>query len=367
MTEASFEVDVSIEDVATFSKLSGDWNPLHNDLQFARTAGYERQVLHGAFSAGLVSRLAGMHIPGRSCLLHSLTLRFVAPILPPVRLRVSGRLVGDEHRGLGNVEATVQDATTGNRYVDATYAYSRSSETDLKFAGVAGVDLGLSTASTTPVLVTGASGGLGQAILSRLGGKGLGVSRSGFPGSLTASTSSEILEALADRRIGGIIHCGWPMPDNDRLTALGNVTQSVEHHISAPLSDVISLAQLLSQRGVPNAMLILIGSTFAESGEYGQRMPLYSLVKSTIPRLAQILAIELASSGHRCAAVIFDVVDGGMNKSLSRSARAKHSDRSPFGRISSIDEAASQVLWLLSNESILASGAAVKLSGGAIP
>src|SRR5919199_90551 len=94
----------------------------------ARTI-YGRPVLHGAFSAGLISRLAGMHLPGADCLLHSMRLRFVAPILPPATLVVSGRLTS-EGAGTGRVDATVADATTGASYVDATYEFSRHRMTE---------------------------------------------------------------------------------------------------------------------------------------------------------------------------------------------------------------------------------------------
>src|SRR5439155_363366 len=70
VTEASFEVVIGQEHVRTFAELSGDWNPLHTDAAYAATTQYGRPILHGAFSAGLVSRMAGMHIPGTDCLLH---------------------------------------------------------------------------------------------------------------------------------------------------------------------------------------------------------------------------------------------------------------------------------------------------------
>lgn len=367
MTQAEFEVDVTTADMAAFSELSGDWNPLHNDPAFAKAAGFGKLVLHGAFSAGLISRLAGMHLPGESCLLHNMSLRFVAAIFPPVRLRVSGKLIGTETRGVGNVEALVQDAISGNRHVSATYEYSRSRSEHRLGANAANKGGNTPPASEAPIIVTGASGGLGQALLSRLGNRGLGASRSGRAGEIAVSSSEELAEALAGRSIGGIVHCGWPMPDNERLIALSQVAQSVEHHVSAPLRDIVSLAQLVSKQGRPNAMLILIGSTFAEPGRHGYRMPLYSLAKSMVPTLAQTLAIELAPSGHRCAAITFDMIDGGMNKTLSRASRVAHADRSPFGRLANLDDAASQILWLINNESVLASGATIKLSGGSIP
>ena len=82
MKEAQFSVDVAAEAARLFAELSGDWNPLHTDADYAATTHYGQPILHGAFSAGLVSRLAGMELPGRECLLLNMRLRFVAPIFP---------------------------------------------------------------------------------------------------------------------------------------------------------------------------------------------------------------------------------------------------------------------------------------------
>jgi len=132
-TSATFEVDVRPEDITAFAELSGDWNPLHTDAAHASRSQFGRPVLHGAYSAGLLSRLAGMYIPGVDCLLNSMQLRFIAPIRPPVRLRVRGELKSSAS-GLGRVEATITDAASGLRYVDGAYEFGRHETKDPEFA-----------------------------------------------------------------------------------------------------------------------------------------------------------------------------------------------------------------------------------------
>jgi NAD(P)-dependent dehydrogenase (short-subunit alcohol dehydrogenase family)/acyl dehydratase len=366
LTEATFEVEVTLADLAAFANLCGDMNPLHNDFSYAKATSYGKQVLHGAFSAGLISRLAGMHLPGRGCLLHSMNLRFISPIFPPARLRVSGRLTASEMRGGGKVDAVVQDAVSSNRYVEATYEFDRSGSERSHALDTVNEKSAIGDDEAS-IVVTGASGGLGQAVLARLGKRGIGVSRSGVAGAIHARTVQQLAEGLAGRSIGSIVHCGWPAPDNERLIAIDHLPQSIEHHVSGPIRDMILLAQLLSKRGKPNALMILIGSTFSEPGRHAYRMPLYSLAKSLIPNLARNLAVELAPSGRRCVAITFDVIDGGMNKAMSRANRVSQADRSPFGRLATPDEAAGQILWLLDNESILATGGTFELSGGSLP
>jgi NAD(P)-dependent dehydrogenase (short-subunit alcohol dehydrogenase family)/acyl dehydratase len=363
VTEASFVVEVTSDSALEFAKLSGDWNPLHTDPAHAATTAYRRPVLHGAFSAGLVSRLAGMYLPGKDCLLHNLELKFVAPIVPPATLLVSGRLTSERH-GVGRVEATVSDTTSGAQYVTAAYQFGRhqhEAERLTQERTTAAAD------GRRVVLVTGASGGLGRAVVGRLGDRALGVSRAGGPGLLAAASVTEIGDLLDGLQLDAIVHCAWPAPDNQQLVALADPDTAVGYHLGRPLGEMIRLARLLKDRGTPGAQLILIGSTAAMPGRHNYRMPLYSLAKSIVPELVRILAVELASSGHRVTGVVFDVIEAGMNQRLSASAKIAHANRSPSGRLPSGDDAAAQLEWILSSPGWLASGATVTLSGGALP
>jgi acyl dehydratase/NAD(P)-dependent dehydrogenase (short-subunit alcohol dehydrogenase family) len=361
VTEAAFEVTVGPNDARAFAALSGDWNPLHTDEAYAARTQFGRTILHGAFAAGLVSRMAGMHIPGTDCLLHGMQLKFLQPIVPPARLRVNGKLV-NERDDTGRVEVEISDAETGRRYVDAWYEYGRHGL-------VVATETVAHTSNTDEpvVLVTGASGGLGKALLARLGPRGIGLSRSGERGVPALLDVTHVDALTGGAPIAGIVHCGWPAPDNTRLTKLSDAAAAIEYNLSQPLQQSIALSRVLLARGTPDAILLLVGSTAAEPGRHNYRMPLYTLAKSIIPALCRILAVELGVSGQRCAAAIFDVVDAGMNKGMSARTRVAHEDRSPVGRLASAEEAAAQLDWMIANRSFLLSGATLTLSGGALP
>jgi acyl dehydratase/NAD(P)-dependent dehydrogenase (short-subunit alcohol dehydrogenase family) len=359
--EAAFEVTVGANDALAFAALSGDWNPLHTDEAYAARTQFGRTILHGAFSAGLVSRMAGMHIPGTDCLLHGMRLKFLLPILPPARLRVTGTLL-NERGDTGRVAVEISDAESGRRYVEAWYEYGSQRP------AVTGDAVEHTTKTDEPVvLVTGASGGLGKALLARLGPRGIGLSRSGERAVPALLEVAHVDALTGGAPIAGIVHCGWPAPDNTRLTKLSDIGAAIEHNLSQPLHQSIALSRVLLERGTPDAMLLLVGSTLAEPGRHNYRMPLYALAKALVPTLCRILAVELGPSGRRCAAVIYDVIDTGMNKSMSARARLAHEDRSPASRLASADDAAGQLDWLISNRSFLLSGATITLSGGSLP
>jgi 3-hydroxybutyryl-CoA dehydratase len=363
LNTASFEVEVTEQDALAFAKVSGDWNPLHTDAAYAASTTYRRPVLHGAFSAGLLSRLAGMYLPGKDCLLHNLRLRFLMPIFPPAHLLISGKQVATSG-ALSRVDATVTDTRTGARYVEGTYEFSRhetspqtgSAKASAKLAGAA-----------APILVTGATGGLGGAVLAELGDTAVGLSRTPREDLLEVPDLERIQEHVSLDRIAGIVHCAWPAPGNERLSALSNTADAVEFNLAAPFRQILALSQLLVERGTDGAMLVLIGSTAALPGRHNYRAPLYTLSKSLIPETVRILATEMAALNRRCVALTFDVIEGGMNKRLGAAARIAHADRVPAGRLPSLAEAAAQVAWVLSNKDFLVSGATISVTGAAAP
>ena len=363
MTEVTFEVSVRPEDAVAFATLSGDWNPLHTDEHYAAGTQFGRTLLHGAFSAGIVSRLAGMHIPGKDCLLHGMQLKFLQPIFPPARLSVKGTVV-HERGDTGRVAVDISDADTGRRYVEGWYQYGRYQTGRLTQAEI---PKPAATSTDGVILVTGSSGGLGKAVLARLGSKGRAFSREDSAVGPSPFHADRIHALTGGSPIAAIVHCGWPGPDNTRLTKLDDIGAAVDYNVSEPLKQSIALSRLLLAHGTSDAMLLLVGSTAADPGRHNFRMPLYTVAKSVIPTLCRILAVELGSSGRRCAAAIFDVIDTGMNRGMSAQARLAHESRSPAGRLPTAEEAADQLGWMIANRSFLMSGATITLSGGALP
>ncbi len=369
MNSAEFRVDVTAESALQFAEVSGDWNPLHTDAAHAAATPFHRPVLHGAYSAGLFSRMAGMYLPGTDCLLHSLQLRFVAPIVPPVSLLVSGRVTNDSGTS-GRVEVTVSDGNTGVRYVDGSYGFGRHVTEHVSARSAEHVSVDGANGGAV-VLVTGANGAIGRAVVDALGDGAVGVSRSMLDALAAIADVSELPPDLAGlvngRPIASIVHCGWPAPDNVALTSLPVIESSVEHFISSPLRHGVALGKLLKRHGAPGGILVLLGSTAAAPGRHNYRMPLYSLGKSLVPELARILAVELGASGHRAIAMVLDVVNAGMNERMSKSARIAHAGRSPSGSLPTAAEVAAQLLWILDNRSHLLSGAVISITGGALP
>lgn len=76
----SFSVTVTEEMMKSFLDLSGDENPLHNDEEFAKSQGYDSKVVYGLLTTSFISKLVGVLLPGKYCLLQGIDLKFVKPV-----------------------------------------------------------------------------------------------------------------------------------------------------------------------------------------------------------------------------------------------------------------------------------------------
>lgn len=70
-------------EAALLYRLMGDYNPLHADPEVARKAGFERPILHGLASYGLLARaVLRQCAEGDAARLKALDVRFTAPVYP---------------------------------------------------------------------------------------------------------------------------------------------------------------------------------------------------------------------------------------------------------------------------------------------
>lgn len=77
---ASYAKTISEADVYMFAGISGDNNPIHINDEYAKTTPFEKRIVHGMFSAALISTVAGTRLPGPGAIYVDQQIKFRAPV-----------------------------------------------------------------------------------------------------------------------------------------------------------------------------------------------------------------------------------------------------------------------------------------------
>jgi len=77
---ASYAKTISEADVYMFAGVSGDNNPVHINEEYAKTTPFEKRIVHGMFSAALISTVAGTRLPGPGAIYVDQQIKFRAPV-----------------------------------------------------------------------------------------------------------------------------------------------------------------------------------------------------------------------------------------------------------------------------------------------
>lgn len=66
--------------VRAFAELSGDFNPIHLDEEFASSTRFGKRIAHGMISGALLSAVLGYEFKERRVVYLSQTMKFIAPV-----------------------------------------------------------------------------------------------------------------------------------------------------------------------------------------------------------------------------------------------------------------------------------------------
>ena len=77
---ASFSRTITESDIVTFAELSGDYNPVHIDQEFAANSRFGKRIAHGLLTSSFFSGLLGMELPGQGSIYLEQSLKFKKPV-----------------------------------------------------------------------------------------------------------------------------------------------------------------------------------------------------------------------------------------------------------------------------------------------
>ncbi|MHA1636428.1 MAG: MaoC family dehydratase [Candidatus Thorarchaeota archaeon] len=103
---------ITEEDVEAFGRLSGDYNPLHFNEEWAKTTRFKGRIAHGALIAAFISQALGMKLPGAGIMYLGQKMSFRGParIGDTITVRVEViEKIDDKRRILIDTTCTNQD------------------------------------------------------------------------------------------------------------------------------------------------------------------------------------------------------------------------------------------------------------------
>tara|TARA_B110001454_G_C12465353_1_gene328012 strand:- start:187 stop:609 length:423 start_codon:yes stop_codon:yes gene_type:complete len=110
--EHHFEISINEKLEEDFAQISGDFNPLHMDEQYAKKTKFGKRVCHGMLLGSFFSRLIGMYLPGKNALYFSQNLNFIEPCFIGDVVIVKGKITDkSEATKMIKIETTIKNDT----------------------------------------------------------------------------------------------------------------------------------------------------------------------------------------------------------------------------------------------------------------
>lgn len=381
---------ITADDVAQFARLSGDYNALHVDDEFAARTEFSSRVVHGFLHASLLSTLVGMRLPGRGALYLSQSIEFSAPVF--IGDRVEARATIDViNRESRVVEMTTQIRNQSGAVVlsgkakakvlrlPEPQARSDAMRADAKKRG------GLLAGRTA--LVTGASRGIGRATARLLAAEGAHVwvnycnsrsaadelcneilSEGGTCEAIAANVTQadDVMQMIAtvtgNADLDILINNAGPkisaspfdkLPWDAMSDAYAGIVGSAFH---------VSQAALPSLRKNGGAIVNVLTSACLQRTSH-QWLP-YVAAKSALHAMSKNMAQELGPDGITVNMVSPSLVDTDLVAGTPDRFRQMTIGRTPLRRLATVDDIAGAILLLVSPYAGFITGENLLVTGG---
>ena len=103
------------DDVMKFAEVTGDFNPIHVDPEYAAKSIFKKPIVHGFLSGAIFSKVFGTLFPGEGTIYLSQEMKFFAPVFVEVQYEAHFEVMEvntDKHIGVINCSLVSSDGTT---------------------------------------------------------------------------------------------------------------------------------------------------------------------------------------------------------------------------------------------------------------
>lgn len=369
------------EDVQSFAALTGDFNPLHVDEDFAKKTMFQKPVVHGMLSASFISTMIGMCLPGGGALWISQALDFLRPVY-----------IGDTI----TVFAEVKQKSSATRIIVLKIIVINqhgeeviTGESAVKILQLKNGEVLMDKNKKKVVLITGGSGGIGTATAVRLakdgnlvvinylhsvkeaeetvariveaGGKGICVKAD-----ITNIDEVKNLFAVAEKSLGhieAIVHCaaGNNVPQSFDKLDWNSFQEQLDVQLKGAFNCVkLALPKMLEDKA---GDIVFIGTVYTD-GVPPVQQSRYVTAKSALTSLARCLSVEYGPSGIRVNVVSPGMTQTSMIADLPEKVKMLTKMQTPLRRLAEASDIANTVAFLLSAEAGHITGENIRVCGG---
>jgi 3-oxoacyl-[acyl-carrier protein] reductase len=378
---AELEHLITQKDIETFASLTGDFNPLHLDKEFAKKTLFHKPVVHGMLSASFISTIIGMLMPGGGALWMSQTLEFLQPAYVGDMLHVLAKV---KQKSLSTRVLVLEISITNQRGKKLI-----SGDSKVRMPKLKPEEKAVEIDKTKTVLITGGARGIGAATARKLAQSGYAVvinyihsaaeanqlvdeiiRNDGRALAVCVDISDEqqvkTLFSAAEEQFGPIreiVHCA----------ASGSALKSFEtlnwNEIQQQLAVQLKGAYNCMREALPKMVeekygsIVFIGSIAVDDTPPAQQMD-YIIAKSALTSFARCLAVEYGAKGVRINVVAPGMTQTDMISELPDKAKMVTQMQTPLRRIAAPEDIANTISFLLSPEAGHITGETIRVCGG---
>jgi len=374
---------ITSADVEKFVDLTGDDNKIHVDSRFAGTTPFKKPVVHGMLGASFISTIIGTKLPGDGALWFSQSLEFIMPVR-----------VGDEI----TVVAEVKNKFERERIIELQtdiFNQNRQKVTTgtakVKIVEQLAEELADSGETLKVALVIGATGGIGQAVATRLAADGFAVALHYHSGREAAAelqrsisdlgrtcasfqadiVDPESVQALVDavvRKFGGVsvlVNCATVKVANCKFSQLD--WKDMQSHLDVNIKGAFSLARALVpvMQARRYGRIINLTTQYTESTPPVELLP-YVTSKAALAGFSRALAVELAPIGITVNMVSPGMTDTDLIADVPEKTRLMTAAKTPLRRLAKPRDVAGAVSYLASEDAGFITGETIRVNGGQV-
>jgi len=373
-------------DIEKFVDLTGDDNKLHINKEFAKKTEFKKPVVHGMLGASFISTLIGTKLPGDGALWFSQTLEFLRPVRVGDTITVNAEVISKNDKS-NSIELKTEIVNQNRQVVTTGISKVKVIPLDETINESGDVNI---IDRKKSALILGASGGVGQAVASKLANDGydlilhynsnkskveelsLKISALGREVALfKADLLNQIEVTEFSHKISrkypdltGFVNCSTVNLPNIKFEHLewSDIQKHVDINIKSSFHLLKEILPGFARQKYGKIVFLTTQAIETPSSEWMH----YIISKSALSGFVKSLAIEYAGRGINVNMVSPSMIDTDLVADIPKKVKMLTEAKTPLKRLCTTEDVAEAVSFLMSDKSNFITGETIRVNGGQV-